>query len=1684
VATQFDATARINVDLRGFSQAANEVTRSGGSMTKIFQNLHTQLNQLEVVNKKVSADLIKMLSAFNQISSAAQKYASAVQALNKAETAKGPELMAKAFTQLQKVLSNVSGLSSREAERIGRTVTLYNQLASALQKVAKAYQTIRSVGQNDTKQALTAQRQAQATARLAIEQQRASVAAQREATAQQRLALEQQRVEAAAQRAANAQQRLNAEMNRTNTGMRNLGASSFAVRSSLGEIEQQGQGLLRVFEQIGQVLGASAISQEQAFAQVSRVVGEARAEAAGLLTAFQNIAASFPISFEEVARIAQLGAQIGISADELDQFTQTVARFALTTGVSAEQTTLLLGRIAEMQNVPISEMENLGSAILALGTASAATEEEILRINESISTVGNVFGLSAQAVTGLSSALATLRVRPELARGSLTRIFGVLDKTIQEGGVALGNLSREMDLAAEKVVDLRNSDPDQFFLRFIKGLQDSAQEAGGFQNVIRGMGINAVRDIDTLTRLGNNYNIVAESFARSNLEWSKGSELQRQSEGIFDTTAARLQNLADEFKNFAAQAGGPFAEAIAVAAKWASTLLQWLTKIGPIVPIVGTLAALVLVGAGAFVAYQVVLSKTIQSLIATAELQRNLGTSTLSLATAWRAYRGELSTTAVTTTEAAAANRALATSLAGVTTEAAAAAVAARANNVAQAQAVATSSAMIGQQAAISASLRQSAAAAALAANGMSAVSAANRAYAVTTAQAATSSRALATGIAAQGAAAATVNRAVGTLGVSTLTMSTAFQRAAQAGAAMGSGLQSANAALYSNQLIMSRTSGAALATTNSMNAMAVATQRAGLAARAASFAFGPWGIALAGIALVLTPLIGSMLDFSTNAEKIASSALKAAGGSEALRNAIKADTEEYQKTGQAFRTVNSAYDEASQKNRDLANAQLARAKAEKEAILSTAGSREELEKNASAQGSAAAGAQAYLDQLNRVDSVIKRTNKSIQDSTAAYGNQAKMFTTNAAQQVLLESGIADGSELSAKALKQLSDQGVSVGKILTKSFTNPKGATKDLDAAIADLNKTIDLGKAGGSLINTDYGGKLVDQGAAALQARDALQALRTVLEASSDEQLKASVIQQLLGDSITEAGRDSVVASAKIKLTSDNLEDLDTTAEDATAALDALAKTFMGFGTPLDAFTTAAKKAMGDSEKSVSKFSLQSRSNLRLFLKELDNIATAQQNWAANLVKISATLGPDITQGLANLGPEAAPMIQELSRLTTGELEKLKPRLAALGEGGAQELAAGLIKGLASLEGVSEKVRSTIATGLSSALKGAASPQAFSDIVNSYDDLIKRISEKKIDVDIAVNAAKAGVDIQKFLKSVDAAEKLKLKPEILFDKAKTVADFNSVMNIITTLASAKKAKISIDVDDAPVKLTLQQLEAWVKYQEISGLLDAKGKAAMEDSAFRAKVESLANLVLGKKAAGAFDVNGDGKFNDKEFRALFDALMKYIQGNKSKFSVDAVADLQDNVTPKVGGIIQALSSINGRTSTSYANVVQTTYRRQVDQGNRAGSGTIAAASGGYISGPGGPRDDKISAWLSDGEFVVNAAATRKHRALLEKINAHGARAASAQPYHFASGGMVRTERATATLMTQAAASMNRAANTLVNQVSRTADRKVQLPRTTMGPVITVNNTYPRDEPTSISINRSLAYAAALNGTL
>lgn len=74
--------------------------------------------------------------------------------------------------------------------------------------------------------------------------------------------------------------------------------------------------------------------------------------------------------------------------------------------------------------------------------------------------------------------------------------------------------------------------------------------------------------------------------------------------------------------------------------------------------------------------------------------------------------------------------------------------------------------------------------------------------------------------------------------------------------------------------------------------------------------------------------------------------------------------------------------------------------------------------------------------------------------------------------------------------------------------------------------------------------------------------------------------------------------------------------------------------------------------------------------------------------------------------------------------------------------------------------------------------------------------------------------------------------------------------------------------------------------------------------------------------------------------------------------------------------------------------------------------GAFGHASGGPVRGPGGPRDDQVPAMLSNGEYVVNAAAAGRHRGLLDAINSGR---------YMASGGLVVSTQTAGLAQTMAA---------------------------------------------------------------
>ena len=163
-------------------------------------------------------------------------------------------------------------------------------------------------------------------------------------------------------------------------------------------------------------------------------------------------------------------------------------------------------------------------------------------------------------------------------------------------------------------------------------------------------------------------------------------------------------------------------------------------------------------------------------------------------------------------------------------------------------------------------------------------------------------------------------------------------------------------------------------------------------------------------------------------------------------------------------------------------------------------------------------------------------------------------------------------------------------------------------------------------------------------------------------------------------------------------------------------------------------------------------------------------------------------------------------------------------------------------------------------------------------------------------------------------------------------------------------------------------EVENAAQYDEAIRQLEAKRK---EDTLSNEQAMNVARLSL---AEGMF---GDltsivGTFAGEQSTAY-----------KAMFAVQKAASIAQSLISIQTGIAMAAANPFPLNLAAMATVAAATASIV---GNIQSVG-LNLATGGYVRGPGSSTSDSIPANLSNGEFVVNAAATRKNRALLEAIN-------------------------------------------------------------------------------------------------
>lgn len=288
-----------------------------------------------------------------------------------------------------------------------------------------------------------------------------------------------------------------------------------------------------------------AIDFEDSFAGVKKTVDATPEQLAKIKQGIIDLSTTgidgrgaIPQTTTELNELAAAGGQLGISQENIIDFTEVMAQMGSATNLVGEEGAATLARFQNVMGVGQNEIRNIGSAIVDLGNHSATTESEIAEMALRMGKYGSSVRMSAADVLGYSAALSSLGIEAQMGGSAIGRTWLSIEKAVANGGEGLKAFAKYSGKSAEEFKEQWNTDSSGAFNGLLKGLQS----AENLTVALDDLGINNTQDIQAMMALVNGYDLVTESVNRSNTAYQENTALQEEFNAKNETTASKLAN--------------------------------------------------------------------------------------------------------------------------------------------------------------------------------------------------------------------------------------------------------------------------------------------------------------------------------------------------------------------------------------------------------------------------------------------------------------------------------------------------------------------------------------------------------------------------------------------------------------------------------------------------------------------------------------------------------------------------------------------------------------------------------------------------------------------------------------------------------------------------------------------------------------------------------------------------------------------------------------------------------------------------------------------------------------------------------------------------------------------------------------------------------------------------------------
>jgi TP901 family phage tail tape measure protein len=297
---------------------------------------------------------------------------------------------------------------------------------------------------------------------------------------------------------------------------------------------------------------------EESFVGVRKTVTASEAEFAAIAEGLEIMAIRTGTGANELAKIAEIAGQLGISKDYILTFASAVNDLAVSSNVAGEAGALMLAQFMNITDTPQYKVSNLASAIVDLGNNSATTENDILTLGTRIAAAGKLSGMTEGDILGIAAALASVGVQAQMGGTAISRAIHAMNDDFLAGEEHMEKWAEVAGVTAKEFSDKWRKDPAQALAMFILGLQEMKEEGGSVTATIEGLGLKGVRLADVLGRATLTADLFEGSIQRGNDAFRDNTALQEEAQKFYSTTNSLLRQCKEAWNAVKREMGDNF----------------------------------------------------------------------------------------------------------------------------------------------------------------------------------------------------------------------------------------------------------------------------------------------------------------------------------------------------------------------------------------------------------------------------------------------------------------------------------------------------------------------------------------------------------------------------------------------------------------------------------------------------------------------------------------------------------------------------------------------------------------------------------------------------------------------------------------------------------------------------------------------------------------------------------------------------------------------------------------------------------------------------------------------------------------------------------------------------------------------------------------------------------------------